>query len=169
MDSPIRPVFSALKIQDERCDPKLTLTDSAVIVRPRSVGRLRTGEQVMIIYLCGGMRSGWQDKVMDATASMECDVFHLDPRRNDTKEFDEYTALDLYHVRQCDVVFAYLEADNPSGAGLCCEVSYAKGLGKTVILVNEKDDRYLKFVESLADAVFTNLADGIAFLQKMQI
>jgi len=67
------------------------------------------------------------------------------------------------------MVFAYLEADNPSGAGLCCEVGYAMALGKTVILVNEKDDRYIKFVESLADAVFDNLEDGIKFLQRMQI
>jgi nucleoside 2-deoxyribosyltransferase len=115
------------------------------------------------------MRSGWQKKVLDAIARMECDVFYLDPRSNDTRKFDEYTALDLYHVRRCDVVFAYLEADNPSDVGLCCEISYAKGLGKTVILVNEHDDHYLKFVESLADIVFDNLPDGISFLQKMQI
>src|SRR3989344_6327864 len=114
------------------------------------------------VYLVGGMRSGWQDRVI-----VECQGLGFtfkDPRKNETKEFREYTTLDLHYVRISDIIFAYLEASNPGGQGACVECGYAKGLGKTVIVVNEKqDDRYLKFIEKVADIVFTDFERALEF------
>jgi nucleoside 2-deoxyribosyltransferase len=94
--------------------------------------------------------------------------------KNDIKNaFDQYATLDLYHAKASDIVFGYLEADNPAGHGLAVECGYAKGLGKTVIIVNETklDDpmyRYKKFIEKSADIVFTNFVEGVLFLEKFQ-
>jgi hypothetical protein len=53
------------------------------------------------------------------------------------------------------------------------EAGYAKGLGKTVILVLEKNnttikDRYLDFLRTVSDIVFDDLDSGIKFLSKFQ-
>ena len=120
-----------------------------------------------VIYLAGGMRSGWQDKVIEACKGLRFDF--RDPRNNNTKELIEYAVIDLHHIKMSDVIFAYIEKDNPSGAGACVECGYAKGLGKTVIVVNEKrDDRYLRFIEKVADIVFGDFDKGLDFLKKLK-
>ncbi len=122
------------------------------------------------VYLCGGTHGGWQDEVITALVADagRTDIEFIDPRGNGTKEFAEYTALDKHHVRSCDVVFAFLEEDNPSGMGLACEVAYGHALGKTVILVNAKEGRYDRFPEAFADVVFRELGDGIGFLKRLR-
>lgn len=119
----------------------------------------------MKIYLAGGMKTGWQDKLIEHKKFEERHTF-FDPRMNNTKEPREYATLDLHNIKQSDLVFAYLEKGNPSGAGLALEIGYGKGLGKTVIFVNEKrDDKYWKLVEETADVVFEKLEDGIRYLE----
>lgn len=122
------------------------------------------------VFLCGGMRGGWQDRLIEALVADagRTDFEFIDPRRNGTKEYVEYTALDKHHIRACNVVFAYLEEENPSGMGLACEVAFAHALGKTVILVNEKEHRYDRFPDAFADVVFSKLEDGIEFLRRLQ-
>ena len=79
-----------------------------------------------------------------------------------------YTAWDLWAVRECDIVFVYIEKDNPSGIGLALEVGYAKALGKTIIMVNEQqDNRYTHIIEQTADVVFTSFDDGVEFLRNL--
>jgi len=140
----------------------------------------------MKIYLAGGMRprperpyttphfftkildsfDSWQDAVRWA---MSKDNSFFDPRQSDTKVFEDYSFLDLMALRQCDLVIAYLEAENPSGMGLAAEIAFAKGLGKTVLLVNEQsDNRYVKFIENFADRVFTNLAEAMPLISKIR-
>lgn len=116
------------------------------------------------VYLGGGMRSGWQDRLKRSCVG-EHFIF-LDPRRCVTREPREYQVVDLYNIRRCDILFAYLEASNPGGAALVGECGYAKGLGKTVIVVNEKDDKYMKFIEAFADIVFTNFDEAVEFLKR---
>lgn len=137
------------------------------------------------VYFCGGMRSGWQDKIKNTviytgrneilpdTISIPLKdliftaeiVDFIDPRLNGTKVPPEFTTWDLFQLKDCNIVFAYLEKDNPSGFGLAAEIGYAKALGKTIIFVNEKsDDIYLRFVEELSDVVLTNFDAGIKFL-----
>jgi len=86
------------------------------------------------VYLCGGMRSGWQERVKSACPNHRfrdpCDSGLLSPA--------DYTVWDLRAVVWCELVFAYMEADNPSGHGLCLEIGYALGMRRRpVLLVDE--------------------------------
>ena len=95
-----------------------------------------------------------------------------DPDRKPTLE--EYSLWDLHAIKCADIVFVYLEKDNPGIVGAAVEAGYAKGLGKTVILVQEREnahikDRYIDFVKSVSDIVFDNLSDGIAYLKTFNI
>lgn len=120
-----------------------------------------------IVYLAGGFKSGWQDKVKLKVPQFK----YLDPRVHGLDKRIEYTIWDLEAVRRCDWVFAYLESSNPGGFALALEVGYAKALGKRVILVDEKSFHdpqaapYLVMVATASDVVFNDLEDGTRFLQ----
>lgn len=107
------------------------------------------------VYLAGGMKSGWQDRVISKSA-----IFY-DPRSSGLNNPDDYTKWELDHVHDCDIVFAYLEKDNPSSIGMSVEIGYAKALSKTIILVREKSHYRFDILESCADKTFTILQDGI--------
>ena len=86
------------------------------------------------IYLAGGFHSGWQDKVIS-----ECPGFeYYDPRTHRLALPEHYKVWDLSHVKQSDILFVVMDRDNPSGYGMALEIGYAKGLDKTVIVVDEK-------------------------------
>jgi len=142
------------------------------------------------VYLAGGFRSGWQKKVKETAnanpgnwSSGEAmtrgytQFIWNDPFEKERGEFaedrewtaKEYTRLDLFLIDQSDIVFIYLEKDNP-GLGCIAEAGYAVGKGKYTILVREKPheihtDRYLDFLEEMCDISFDNLEDGITFLK----
>jgi nucleoside 2-deoxyribosyltransferase len=114
------------------------------------------------VYLAGGLNSNWQDAVIAACPGMEFE----NPRDNGTERLEEYGPLDFHRIKRSELVFAYLEADNPSGWGLATEVGYAYGLGKTVILVNEKADEAVRFISTAAHVTFGSLDEGVAFLRE---
>lgn len=120
------------------------------------------------IYLAGGIRSNWQEKV---TSSVDAEFYN--PR---TKEVDkvltlkEFGTWDLHHIKKCEIVFAYMERTNPSGIGMSVEMGYAKALGKTVILCLEEGnerikDGYLQFMKKVADITFTDIDEAINYLK----
>lgn len=126
-----------------------------------------------VVYLAGGMRSGWQDM-------MPCGPRYLDPRSHGLTNPDDYTAWDLRAIGQCDVLFGYMEESNPSLYGLCLEVGYAKALGKRIILVDGLSRehqmvghlhvpraRYFGMVRSCSNVVSPTLMDGIRALDEM--
>ena len=123
----------------------------------------------MKIYLAGGMKSGWQDDVARRLAHHEI----VDPRSKEmTGEWnlDKYGAWDLSRIRTCDAVFGYMEASNPSGIGMAVEIGFAKGMGKTVVVVlednytaTETDNRRIMFMSVAADYVAEDLDDAISF------
>lgn len=113
------------------------------------------------IYLAGGFKSGWQDRVISTYPQFE----YLDPRSHGLTNPDAYTAWDLAAIKACDIVFAYLEKDNPGGYALALEIGYAKALDKIIILVNEKPaNRYLDMVNACADDVFLTFEYGLKCL-----
>lgn len=124
-----------------------------------------------VVYLSGGLNSKWQDVVIKSSNKF---VF-IDPRKkelgiNKNMSVSEYASWDLHYIDKCDLVFVFVEKTNPSCIGLSAEIGYAKGTGKTIILVLEKDnehirDSYLLFLTKLADVVFNNLPDGIKYLK----
>ena len=111
--------------------------------------------------------SNWQKEVIETVKSGY--VFY-NPREHNLSQSREYTIWDLFYVKQCDIVFAYMQDINPSGYGLTLEIGYAVALGKPVILVDErsiKDEKFRKyftFVKETVSINFDNLKDGIQFL-----
>ena len=110
------------------------------------------------------MKWAWRDLVRQESPEHE----YADPARHDLAAPCLYTHWDLCAIRQCGVLFAYMEADNPSGIGLSLEVGYALALGKLVVLVDEKHDPRMAIVREAAGVVFDRLDDGIAFLQALE-
>jgi nucleoside 2-deoxyribosyltransferase len=127
------------------------------------------------IYLAGGMRSKWQDAVMDAIDIDIAGARFYDPRTHGLKDEADYTVWDMAAIRRSDVVFAYLEADNPSGFGMSNEIAYAAALGKYVIFVDEKSPtlprrelyNFLGINRNLSNFYTFNLADGIHMLRQV--
>lgn len=120
------------------------------------------------IYLSGGLSSNWQKSIMD---EFENDFIFYNPRDHGLDDAKLYTAWDLYHIKISDIIFAYMEFDNPSGYGLTLEIGYAAALNKTIILVDEKSSHESDFtskfriVRESASAVFNNLRDAVAYLK----
>lgn len=121
----------------------------------------------MKIYLAGGMQSGWQDELID---QFDNQFIFFNPAAHNLHNVDEYRTWDLHHVKECDILFGYMEANNPSGYGLALEVGYAKALNKTIILVDEKSSvdpafsHMFKFVNSSSHVHYSNLQDGLDML-----
>jgi hypothetical protein len=120
-----------------------------------------------VVYLSGGMRSGWQRKVKEALGSK---FIFLDPTNNGQTGEQAYTLWDTEAVRECDIIFVYAEKDNPSFYGLSLEVGVAKATGKTIIMVDEAMHvnaawtQYGHIVRCCADVVTYSLVEGINIL-----
>lgn len=123
------------------------------------------------IYLAGGMKSGWQDIVID---NFRSDRFiHLnfyDPRSHGLESEDAYTVWDLAAIQSCEWVFAYMEADNPSGIGMALEIGYAYAHKKNIIFVDETAttdrSRYFGMCRVVSTTVFS-LNEGMNTLEKL--
>lgn len=119
------------------------------------------------VYLAGGMSSNWQSKVIN---SFDDSIIFFNPQKHNLELSSEYTSWDLFFVRRCDIVFACMEENNPSGIGLSLEVGFAKALGLTIILVDEKSKHdpvfkaKFKIVRESATIVYDNINEGIQYL-----
>lgn len=119
----------------------------------------------MKVYLAGGMRGDWRNIVKELVPF----ATFIDPVEHGFVEPEEYTPWDLAGVRECDVVFAYLEKSNPSGLGMMLEIGYGKGLSKFVIFVDEKNERYTQIGRIAADVVYDSLRSGVEMLKALQL
>jgi hypothetical protein len=128
------------------------------------------------VYLAGGFRSDWQKVVKQLNG-----FTWLDPKEKEMPNgkkipmtVNEYGTWDLHNIKLCDIVFVYAERTNTSCIGLAVESGYAKGIGKTVILVLEPNhetinDRYLQFLTKASCITFDNLQDGMDYLQSFNL
>ena len=118
-----------------------------------------------IVYLAGGMKSGWQNSLLKDRRFKG--VKFMDPTSHGLVDPLKYTEWDLSAIRDSDIIFAYFESTNPSGYGLSLELGYARSLNKHIILVDEKSSPDNKFknmlgmTRSVCDNVFSFLDDGI--------
>jgi nucleoside 2-deoxyribosyltransferase len=125
------------------------------------------------VFLSGGMNdSNWQQEVIDFVGT---DGFiYFNPREHSLINPREYTMWDLFYVKNCEVIFAYMQKDNPSGFGLTLEIGYAAALGKQIILIDEKStsdklfEQKFKIVRESSTIVFDNFSDGLTFLKKLR-
>lgn len=126
----------------------------------------------MKIYLAGGMKSGWQNTVINKLKD-RCIFFN--PQDHQLNNAKEYTIWDLHFVNRADIIFVYLEKENPSGFGLTLEIGYAKALNKTIILVDERSKldssfaNYFKIVRESASVVFDDFESGLNYLERFSI
>lgn len=121
----------------------------------------------VIVYLAGGMKSGWQDKVIEACKHPH--IQFLDPRSHGLTDEDDYTAWDLWAVRQCDYIFGYLEKDNPGGHGLMLEFGAALDATHTRIFVEDEGDERTRFygmVRAVSHKNFVGFDAGLAYLKE---
>jgi len=122
-----------------------------------------------IVYLAGGMRSGWQDKVIEACPKY---VTFLDPRSHGLQEAEHYTEWDLDAIRSCNILFGYLEKDNPAGHNLALEIGYAYALKKIIIFVDEKSgtiglsERHTAMLREVS-IYFKKFDDGLPYLKNL--
>ncbi|MBQ0733944.1 nucleoside 2-deoxyribosyltransferase domain-containing protein [Aquimarina celericrescens] len=120
------------------------------------------------IYLAGGFKGGWHNKVIDELKN-GCILFN--PQQHNLPESEKYTAWDLYHVDKCDILLGYMAKDNPSGYGLALEIGYAKAKGKLIILVDERspeDNQFKKYFlicKESSDVLFENLESAISYIK----
>lgn len=127
---------------------------------------------MMKVYLAGGMKSNWQTLVINR---LKNNFTFFNPQDHNLNNVNEYTVWDLHFVSQSDIIFAYLDADNPSGFGLTLEIGYAKALNKTIILIDEKSKadqvftQYFKIVRNASSIVFDDLESGIKYLERFSI
>lgn len=109
---------------------------------------------VIVVYLAGGMKSCWQDLVKTEVPG----VIFIDPREHGLRDEVGYTTWDLAGVERCDVVFGYMESDNPGGAGLAVEFGWGARAGKALLLIEQEgyaQERYFGMVRALAHAHFS--------------
>jgi hypothetical protein len=124
------------------------------------------------VFLSGGFKSNWQSKVIQ---ELGAEFIFFNPREHGLDNSDLYTTWDIHFVRECDIIFAYMEESNPSGFGLSFELGIAYALNKTIILIDEKSEkdkdfsRYFKIMHRPSGAVFNELNDGINYLKKFSL
>lgn len=123
------------------------------------------------VYLSGGLRSNWQEEVIKEAGN---DFIFFNPKTHGIDKPELYSVWSLYHIKQCDIFFAYMEESNPAGYALSLELGIASTLGKTIILIDEKSikddhfDRYFRMIQCHASVVFPKLEVGIEFLNKIK-
>jgi nucleoside 2-deoxyribosyltransferase len=118
----------------------------------------------MDIYLAGTLERNWRERVKDAL--MLYDVGWLDPTElSDETEFT-IARTELQWITDCDLVFIFWNADNPSGFGLSVEFGMALGMSKPIIMVLEEglSHHHTFFHRNLTEHVPT-LDEGIRQLR----
>lgn len=126
-------------------------------------------EQKPKVFLSGGFRSNWQKKVITRLGD---DFIFYNPREHKLDNPVDYTTWDIHFVKECDILFAYMETTNPSGYGIAFEAGLALGLNKTIILVDERSAvepsfaNYFNIVRHASGSTFTSLDEGIDYLQR---
>lgn len=134
----------------------------------------KRGNAMIKVYLAGGMRSNWRERVMKEVPNL----LYFNPK---TKEYsdermiwspDMYGTWDLVHVRICDIIFGYMEKTNPSGIGMAAELGVGYGLGKTNILCLEQNriipPRYSDFMKKVAHITFDDFKESVNYLKTFQ-
>lgn len=129
------------------------------------------------LYTAGGFYGTWRERLHKRVGGkfdiLDPFIKEFDSSKEEPKRlsFKEYTARDLWAIRTADIVFVYSERTNP-GQGYIVEAGYAKGLGKTVVLVRELNnqhmpDKYLNFIDCVADFVCNDFEEGLEFLARL--
>ena len=117
----------------------------------------------MKIYLAGGFRTNWQERVKDEAAQHQ----YYDPKTEADQNFAyRWTNSEIEAMKSCDLVLAYFELSNPSGLGLAKEIGWATILNKPVIYVDEHE-RINLFLASCSKRLYSKLQPAIDYLASL--
>jgi nucleoside 2-deoxyribosyltransferase len=131
------------------------------------------------VYLAGDIQKydKWRPKVIEALEGHnvkwlspidECS-YDMEKLTKSNRENKVFLFCDYMKVDKSDIVFALIRKSKSRHSGTSAEIGYGKAKGKIIIVVNllPKNEAYLyDFVKKTADAYFTELKDGIDFLQQ---
>ena len=116
-----------------------------------------------LVYLAGGMYSGWQDRVKKRLGNK---VRYYDPRTDaDQNCLAKLTVADMENALACDWMLAYFEKGNPSGLGMAAEIGLARSKGARIFLVDEHVHIH-GFLASLCTRIYVNLDAAVDVLEK---
>jgi hypothetical protein len=115
------------------------------------------------VYLAGGMKTKWRQYVKTCLA--EKGVDWMDPCSHGIVDPAGYTDWDLWAITESDCLLGFLEKSNPAGANLTLEIGYAKARGLHVVFVDETERKDMTMAREVADELFSNLDDAIAYLR----
>ena len=121
----------------------------------------------MKIYLSGGFKTGWQVDVTEAIHRLRDTAEVLDPSLHRIHDPKLFTEANLGMLRDCDIVFAYMEATNPGISNMSFELGYAHAMNKTIVLVNEKGQRWAEMMHQNAH-VHSDIKGALAALPLMK-
>lgn len=122
----------------------------------------------MKVYLSGGFKTGWQEEVTAEILRLRPDVDIADPREHKMHDPAHYTKWNMKNIADCDLLFAYMEHDNPGIANVAFEIGYAVALGKVVVLINEKGQRFAEMMHQGADT-YGDVAGALSALRLMEV
>lgn len=122
-----------------------------------------------LMYLAGGMSSGWQDKVKERLKHL---VRFYDPRTDSNQNcLADLTVADRDNAIACDYMLAYFEKDHPSGLGMCAEIGMAAASGvlqdKNVRIYFVDEHAHIHgFVAALCFRIYTDLDAALDRIEK---
>ena len=95
-----------------------------------------------MIYLSGGLHSGWQQKFNHLPV--------IDPRKHGLTNPVDIQEWMVKKIKQASIVVCYLEKQNPGGYSMAFEIGVAVSLGKLIYIVDEKQEKYFTIAKSSA-------------------
>lgn len=110
------------------------------------------------VYLAGGLKTDWQQRVIDAFAG-DSRVEFFDPRTVSPQgggDIQTAAKLERGFLRQANILFVYAEKDNTSPIGLAAEMGFFTGLPSTgtrrpIIVADELHTRGMLWLAHFTD------------------
>ena len=118
----------------------------------------------MKVYLAGGQKSGWQDRVKEYVPNNQ----YFDPRKDADQRFAyRFVQKDIELLQSSDLVFAYFEVGNPSGLGLAFEIGQAVACNIPVWYIDEHD-RMNTFLCACSKRVYSEFNQAVIDLRELK-
>ena len=120
------------------------------------------GNAIKRVFLSGGTHSQWRQAVKDRMPNVE----FYDPTSLGKLDMAAIANTERIWLDQCDCLFFYFEANNPSGLGSAFEVGYCIAKNVPVFFVDEKRTSHTEWLGVHCNKVFFDIEDALAFLER---
>ena len=93
-----------------------------------------------MIYLSGGLHSGWQEKFNHLPV--------IDPRKHRLTDVIDIQKWMIDRIKEASIVVCYLDKQNPGGYSMAFEIGVASALNKPVYIVDKKQEKYFAITKA---------------------